>query len=135
LSARYGIERKQSRYLVRSYGARAADLLAEAAPDDLRPIGGSHNLFAEIPWSFRTECPVTLCDLLERRLGMAIFAIGQGLAELSEIATAAARAAGWDEERTRAESMAYVDSVRRRYQIVASTAAARKAGAASRSAA
>jgi glycerol-3-phosphate dehydrogenase len=135
LSERYGIERRQSRYLVRSYGARAADLLADAAPEDLKPIGGSRNLFAEIPWSFRTECPVTLCDLLERRLGMAIFAVGQGLAELPAIAAAAARIAGWDEERTHAESMAYVDSVRRRYQIVASTAPARKADAASRSAA
>jgi glycerol-3-phosphate dehydrogenase len=135
LRERYGIGRKQSAHLVRSYGARAADLLAEAAPDDLRPIGGSRNLFAEIPWSFRTECPATLCDLLERRLGMAIFAVGQGLAELPAIAAAAARVAGWDEERARAESMAYVASVRRRYQIVASPAAAGKATAAPRSAA
>ena len=135
LSERYGIERKQSSHLVRNYGARAADLLADASPGDLRPIGHSRNLFAEIPWSFRTECPATLCDLLERRLGMAIFAVGQGLAELPAIAEAAARAAGWDEERTHTESMAYVDSVRRRYQIVASTASARKATAASRSAA
>jgi len=135
LSERYGIERRQSRYLVRSYGARAADLLANADPDELKPIGDSHNLFAEIPWSFRTECAVTLCDLLERRLGMAIFAVGQGLAELPAIAAAAAREAGWDEERTHAESMAYVDSVRRRYQIVASPTPARKTKTVSRSAA
>jgi len=135
LRARYGIESRHSRHLLRSYGARAADLLAEASPADLRPIGGSRNLFAEIAWSFRTECPATLCDLLERRLGMAIFAVGQGLAELPAIAEAAARVAGWDEERTHAEAMAYVDSVRRSYQIVASPPAATSATSGSRSAA
>jgi glycerol-3-phosphate dehydrogenase len=119
LCERFGIHPKQSAHLVRSYGERAADLLAAASPDDRGPIGASRNTLAEIPWSFRTECPATLCDLLERRLGMAIFAVGQGLPELPLIASTVAAAAGWDEERTRAEAMAYANAVRRRYQIVA----------------
>ncbi len=39
--------------------------------------------------------------------------------ELPLIARTAAAVAGWDEERTRSESMAYAASVRRRYQIAA----------------
>jgi hypothetical protein len=50
---------------------------------------------------------------------MAIFAVGQGLTELPEIAAAAAAAAGWDEDRTAAEARAYATVVRRRYQIAA----------------
>jgi glycerol-3-phosphate dehydrogenase len=134
LAERYGIARRHGAYLVRAYGARAAELLAAAEPEEIRPIGDSHNLFAEISWAFRTECAATLCDLLERRLGMAIFAVGQGLADLPEIARAAAAAAGWDEERTQVEATAYADSVRRRYQIVASPPAAQRR-ASSRSAA
>jgi hypothetical protein len=53
---------------------------------------------------------------------MAIFAVGQGLPELAEIAKTAAEAAGWDAERTRAEARDYAAAVRRRYQIIASNA-------------
>jgi glycerol-3-phosphate dehydrogenase len=119
LCERFGIHPKQSAHLVRTYGACAEDLLAEARPEERQPVGATRNTIAEIGWSFRTECPATLCDLLERRLGMAIFAVGQGLPELPLIACTAAAAAGWDEERARAESMAYAASVRRRYQIAA----------------
>jgi glycerol-3-phosphate dehydrogenase len=108
---------------VSTYGLDAEPLLAEAEPDELRPVGESRFSFAEIPWSFRHECPATLCDLLEHRMRVAIFAIGQGLGELDEIARVAARAAGWDEERTRAEALAYVRAVRTRYQIAPPAAA------------
>jgi glycerol-3-phosphate dehydrogenase len=125
LHARFGIPPKQAAHLVRSYGARAAELLESARPDECRPIGASRNTFAEIAWSFRTECPATLCDLLERRLGMAIFAVGQGLRELPEIAAVAAREAGWDAARSHDEMIAYANRVRRSYQIVASPLQAR----------
>jgi glycerol-3-phosphate dehydrogenase len=119
LAARFGVEPRRARHLVRTWGRDAETLLAEAQPEERRPIGDSRYTFAEIPWSLRTECPVTLCDLLERRLRVAIFAIGQGLGHLDAIARVAAGAAGWDEERTRAETADYVRSVRRRYQIAA----------------
>jgi glycerol-3-phosphate dehydrogenase len=89
-------------------------LLEQASPEARAPIGATHNTFAEIGWSIRTESPATLCDLLERRLCMAIFAVGQGLTELPQIAAVAAAAAGWDEDRTQAEVRAYAAVVRRR---------------------
>ena len=94
-------------------------LLKEADEELLQPIGASRFLYAEIPWSIRTECPVSLCDLLERRMRLAIFAEGQGLLQLDRIAATAARAAGWDAARTEEEMAGYVAAVRRRYQIVA----------------
>jgi glycerol-3-phosphate dehydrogenase len=71
----------------------------------------------------RTECATSLCDLLEHRVRMAIFAVGQGIPELSAIARLAAETAGWDEERTRAESRAYRSAVLRGYQIAPPRAA------------
>jgi glycerol-3-phosphate dehydrogenase len=129
LCERFEIAPKQSAHLVLTYGAHASDLLEAAPPAARAPIGASRNTFAEIDWSIRTESPATLCDLLERRLCMAIFAVGQGLTELPQIAAAAAAAAGWDEERTAAEARAYAAVVRRSYQITA------PAGSAARSAA
>ena len=93
------------------------------------PIGASQYTFAEIPWSFRTECPVSLCDLLERRIRLALFAAGQGLPQLERIAAAAAEAAGWDEERARAEAATYARTVRRSYQIAAPRPAAARSAA------
>jgi glycerol-3-phosphate dehydrogenase len=123
LCERYELHPRQSAHLVRSYGARAADLLAAVGPEGRAPIGATSNTVAEIAWSFAHECPATLCDLLERRLGMAIFAVGQGLTELPLIAAAAAAAAGWDEERMQSEALAYAETVRRCYQIAAPAAA------------
>jgi glycerol-3-phosphate dehydrogenase len=119
LCSRFGLEPWRSTYLVATYGAHAETLLQEAPPEMHRPIGSSRYTVAEIPWSFAHECPATLCDLLERRLRMAIFAVGQGLPELAEIAKTAAEVAGWDADRTSAEAHDYAAAVRRRYQISA----------------
>ncbi|HVP27691.1 MAG TPA: glycerol-3-phosphate dehydrogenase/oxidase [Myxococcota bacterium] len=105
-------------HLVRHHGASAESLLAEAPPGSLETIGRSRFCYAEIPWVVRTECPASLCDLLERRMRLAIFAEGQGLPELDRIVRVAADAAGWDEGRARSEAAAYARAVRRRYQIV-----------------
>jgi glycerol-3-phosphate dehydrogenase len=105
--------------LVRSHGAEALALLAEAPPKLRAPIGSSRFVWAAVPWAVRRECAASLCDVLERRVRLAVFAIGQGTAELATLARVAGEAAGWDEARTRAEALAYADSVRRRYQIIA----------------
>ena len=60
---------------------------------------------------------MTLCDLLEHRMRLALFAIGQGLPDLEEISQVAAAAAGWDSERAREEAASYVSAIRTRYQI------------------
>jgi glycerol-3-phosphate dehydrogenase len=119
LCARFQVTPARAEHLVRSYGEAARTLLEEAPPELRRPIGSSRYTLAEIAWSFASECPATLCDLLERRLRMAVFAVGQGLPELPRIAELAAQAAGWDAERARAEAEAYAARVRRRYQIAA----------------
>jgi glycerol-3-phosphate dehydrogenase len=122
LRARYHMAPKRIEHLVRSYGANAERLLADAPEALRRPIGRTHFTWAEIPFSFRTECPANLCDLLERRMRMALFAAGQGLPELEHIAQVAAEASGWSAERTREEVAAYAAAVRRRYQILAPSA-------------
>jgi glycerol-3-phosphate dehydrogenase len=119
LRRRFGIGALQAEHLVCHYGAGADTLLAESPAEWHAPIGRSRFTFAEIPWSWQTDCPASLCDLLERRMRMALFAPGQGLPQLSRIAEVAGRAAGWDADRCREEARAYAASVRRRYQILA----------------
>ncbi|HTY17036.1 MAG TPA: glycerol-3-phosphate dehydrogenase/oxidase [Myxococcota bacterium] len=118
LRRRFALSPRLAGHLIATWGVAAADLLEQAAPEWRRPIGSSRYLYAELPWAIRTECPATLCDLLERRVRLALFAEGQGLPQLARIAEVAAEAAGWDAERAHAESAAYADAVRRRYQIV-----------------
>lgn len=119
LRSRHRLSPRSAEHLVRAWGAEAAALL-DAAPEAWRrPIGRSRYLYAEIPWAFRTECAASLCDVLERRVRLALFAEGQGLPELARIAAVAGEALGWDPDRTRAEASAYAAAVRRRYQIVA----------------
>ena len=60
---------------------------------------------------------------------LAIFAAGQGLPQLDRIAGLAAEAAGWDEERARAEAAAYARTVRRSYQIAAPRPSAARSAA------
>ena len=113
--------------LITAWGADAVSLVADAPAELRKPIGATRYLLAEIPWAIRHECPATLCDVLERRVRLALFAPGQGLPQLAQIAQVAAEAAGWDAERTRAEATAYAASVRRRYQIVPRAEAGRAA--------
>jgi len=119
LRGRFTLSPRVAEHLVTAWGTDAVALLDAAPEEQRRPIGKSRYLFAEIPWSIRTECPASLCDVLERRVRLALFAEGQGLPQLARIAEVAAAAAGWDPERTRAEATAYAAAVRRRYQIVA----------------
>ena len=118
LRTHFGLAPGRAAHLVRTYGAAAQELLATVPPALRGPIGSSRFTWAEVPWVFRTECPATLCDLLERRMRVVLFAEGQGLRNLDQIARLAGEAAGWNAERSRAEAVAYADSVRRRYQIV-----------------
>jgi glycerol-3-phosphate dehydrogenase len=119
LRRRFTLSPRVAEHLVTAWGAAALELLEQAPVEWRRPIGSSRYLYAELPWAIRTECPATLCDLLERRVRLALFAEGQGLPQLARIAEVAAEAAGWDAERAHAEAVAYAAAVRRRYQIVA----------------
>jgi glycerol-3-phosphate dehydrogenase len=134
LMKRFGVADWRAEYLVRTYGADALALFEEASEALHEPIGASRYSYAEIPWAFRNECPASLCDLLERRLRMVIFAEGQGLLQLDRIVEVAAAAAGWDSARAQAEADAYRQAVGRSYQIV-SGAGGRSGKASRRSAA
>jgi glycerol-3-phosphate dehydrogenase len=123
LRERYGVDELRCGHLIRQYGARAESLMAEAPPEWRGPIGRSRFSYAEIPWCLAHECALDLRDLLERRMRMALYAPGQGLPQLGRIAEVAARAAGWDAERTRAEARAYAGAVCQHYQISATPAA------------
>jgi glycerol-3-phosphate dehydrogenase len=123
LGERFALGALQAEHLVRQYGRAAEPLLAEAPAEQRAPIGPSRYVWAEVPWCMRTECAVTLCDLLEHRVRMAYFAPGQGLPQLGEIVRLAGDTAGWDEDRRRAEADAYREVVRRRYQISPTRAA------------
>lgn len=127
LRRRFTISPRSAEHLVTAWGADAIPLVAEAPEALRRPIGRSRYLLAEIPWAIRRECAGTLCDVLERRVRLALFAEGQGLPQLARIVEVAAQAAGWDTDRARAEAVAYAGAVRRRYQIVASAGAAERA--------
>jgi glycerol-3-phosphate dehydrogenase len=127
LRQRFGVSPGRAAHLVRTYGAAAETLLADASAALRGPIGSSRFTWAEVPWIMRTECPGTLCDVLERRMRLALFAEGQGLRELPRIARIAGETAGWDEARMRDEALAYARVVRRRYQIVVPAARSRDA--------
>ncbi len=117
LRAHHGLPASAADHLVRTHGADAEAILAEAPAAERTPIGSSRYTYAEIRWVMQREAAVTLCDLLERRMRLALFAVGQGLPELDAIARVAGDAAGWDEERVHAEAADYARCVRRRYQI------------------
>ncbi|MCG8588391.1 MAG: glycerol-3-phosphate dehydrogenase/oxidase [Proteobacteria bacterium] len=119
LVARFGVDAWRAELLIRAHGAAAEDLLARAKPEWRRPIGTSRYLWAEIVYALENECALSLCDLFERRLRLAIFAEGQGLAELDALSRFAAEQAGWSEARRGEEARAYSDAVRGRYQIAA----------------
>ncbi len=118
LVERFGVSALAANHLVTAHGAAAERILEEATPEERQPIGRSRFVRAEIPFVLRTECSLTLCDLLERRMRLALFSEGQGLPELAEIASRAGEVLGWDAVRVRSETAAYADTVRRRYQIV-----------------
>jgi len=119
LRAIHGLSASAADHLVRTHGADAETILAEAPAAERTTIGGSRYTFAEIRWVMQREAAFTLCDLLERRMRLALFAVGQGLPELDAIARIAGEAAGWDDERVHAEAADYAGSIRRRYQIKA----------------
>jgi glycerol-3-phosphate dehydrogenase len=117
LEQSFGLGASCAEQLVRSHGVEARALLEEAPAELRRPIGDSRFVWAEIPWAIHRECASSLTDVLERRVRLAVFAIGQGIAELDRLARVAGETAGWDPERTRREIDAYALAVRRRYQI------------------
>lgn len=117
LSSRFALDTRTAERLIGSWGSDAVLMLERAAPEQRRPIGASRYLQAEIGWSIANECAATLCDVLERRVRLAVFARGQGLPQLDELARLAQSEAGWSDAETRDQQERYRTLIRERYSV------------------
>jgi glycerol-3-phosphate dehydrogenase len=117
LVQRFGLAEAVCERLIEAWGGAAPALLAAAPSEQREPIAGSRYLHAEVAWSIRHECAASLCDVLERRLRVAVTVAGQGLAELTQIARIAAEAAGWSDAQMALEIERYRALVERRYRV------------------
>ena len=66
-----GMDRKIAESLSRNYGSNAEALVSGADPDQLKPLGDSHVLEAEITHAVRSEMAMTLSDIVFRRTDLA----------------------------------------------------------------
>jgi glycerol-3-phosphate dehydrogenase len=119
LSLRFGIDEVTRERLIGSWGKEALRMLEGTEPALHRRISGSHYLLAEVPWSIREECAASLCDVLERRVRLSVFAKGQGLDELSALAQAAQTEAGVSDAELRDQMERYRERVATRYTVQA----------------
>jgi glycerol-3-phosphate dehydrogenase len=117
IARRFQLDEATVQRLIATWGADAVSMLEASPAEERVHIGRSRFLVAEISWSFAQECAVTLADVLERRVRVAVFAPGQGLADVDALAAAAARVTGWSDVRTAEEVERYRLIVRRRYQV------------------
>lgn len=117
LMRRFAVDGEAASRLVSTWGAAALPMFAAAPPEQRTPIGSSRYFPCEIARAFTHECAANLCDVLERRVRVAVFARGQGLPQLSSLARVAGEAAGWNEPRIHEEMQRYRDLVHRRYRV------------------
>jgi glycerol-3-phosphate dehydrogenase len=117
LGARFALAPNTCAALLRRYGSDALGMLESAAASDRAPLSGGRFLGCEVAFSFTHECAASLSDVLERRVRAAVFAEGQGLADLDQSADIAARAAGFDAVAREAEKQAYRARVQTRYRV------------------
>ena len=66
-----GMDRKIAESLSRNHGSNAEAFLEAANPEQLKPIGDSHVLEAEITHAVRSEMAMTLSDIVFRRTDLA----------------------------------------------------------------
>ncbi|MFV0253820.1 MAG: glycerol-3-phosphate dehydrogenase/oxidase [Beutenbergiaceae bacterium] len=95
------------------YGSRAWDVLALAAsrPELTKPLPGADGLTAaEVAFALEVDGAVTLEDIVARRI-MTGLDNSLGLDSLTEIATAAAKIAGWDAKEKAAQVRAYKEYI------------------------
>ncbi len=117
LAARFELPPAVADRLVHTWGRDALALLEGAAVGTRTPIRGSRFLLCEVAWSIEHECALDLCDVLERRVRVAVFARGQGLPQLDELARVAQVAGGYSDARADEEKQRYRARVASRYQV------------------
>jgi glycerol-3-phosphate dehydrogenase len=108
LAEEHGLAVDTVEALVRRHGAGVTDLLAEADPDDLRPVAGAGGLLrAEVDYAVRREGALAVEDVLLRR-SHAGLEVGDGAAGAAgEVAALMATALGQDDAWARRESGRY----------------------------
>jgi glycerol-3-phosphate dehydrogenase len=119
LSARFQLDAATADRLVRTWGREALRMLESAPAHTRAAIGGSRYLLCEVAWSMEHECALDLCDVLERRVRVAVFARGQGLPDLDTLSQLAAQAGGFSDARADEERQRYRALLARRYQVSA----------------
>jgi len=117
LSRSFGFDPRMAERLIGTWGGDIVRLLESASSDERRQIGDSRYLFAEVRWSCEEECAAGLCDVLERRVRLAVFARGQGLPQLPDLARIAQDALGLSDARAREEAELYASMVQQRYTV------------------
>jgi glycerol-3-phosphate dehydrogenase len=93
--------------LVGRHGADAPAILTASDPDELRPIGESLALWAELRWAARAEGVVHLDDLLLRRVRLGLLLPEGGLPLMERIREIAQAELGWDDMRWAHEAESY----------------------------
>ncbi len=116
---RYALPRELAERLCVTWGKDIDGLLEASAPESRARIDGSPFLLAEVHWAIAHECAASLCDVLQRRVRVAMRARGQGLGQLETIGAVAQRAAGWSDAETDAQREHYREVVAQRYTVQA----------------
>lgn len=105
------------RTLFGRYGPAALELVAQARSKDLRPIPGTHTLWAELPYVARTEHVRHLTDLLLRRVRIGLLTPTGGKAYLDRVQKLCRPVLPWDRRRWRNETAAYLERWRQAHGL------------------
>lgn len=94
-------------YLLGRYGNKTVELLESANPDELQPIPGTPNLWAEMRWAARQEGVQHLDDLLLRRVRIGLLLPNGAQEHLERLRTIVQSELGWSDARWRQEVAVY----------------------------
>jgi glycerol-3-phosphate dehydrogenase len=103
--------------LVGRHGADAPAILAACEPGELKPIGESSALWAELRWAAQAEGVVHLDDLLLRRVRLGLLLPEGGIPLLDRIREVVQVELGWDDARWTQEAEAYALLWKRCYHL------------------
>lgn len=99
------------------YGAHADRLLSESAAEDLKTVGDSVYLWAELRWAAAHEAVVHLQDLLLRRTRIGFVMRDGGIPLLPQVRERCQSLLGWDDVRWMTEENAYRELWHRAYSV------------------
>jgi glycerol-3-phosphate dehydrogenase len=110
------LSQKTARLFANTYGMRGRDVAALVAS---RPelgvslVDGRPEVAAQVEWAVSNELAVTICDVLERRTGLFLKDVDQGLGCAHRVASQMGILLGWDEARREQEVATYQAEVAR----------------------